>query len=96
MRLVKTNKAAWAKVFTCPECKAKLEVNERDLKVNDFALNIGGVPSDRQIYFECMICYSVVKVTDRVPEGIHDKLMTAFDARVRRAEDALEKRMKRK
>ncbi len=56
----------------CPGCKAELEATRSDLKVGLF----GGMGDyDEEVYFDCPLCESSVKV--KVPSALQDKLRSA-------------------
>lgn len=67
-------KKKWTKRFVCEECKAVLEVEEKDLHVANTAVAYAGESWEPRLYFDCAVCHSDNDVTGKVPSGIQSKL----------------------
>lgn len=82
MKILANGKSAttWTKVFVCKECRAKLEVNGSDLFVVNDAVFYAGESWEPNVVFRCASCESLNRVTDKVPSGLRDKLISAAAA----------------
>lgn len=73
MKVLDTGSKKWSKKIKCRECKAKLEIEEEDLVVQNRAMAYAGETWEPELYVECAVCNSDICVTKKVPYGIQDR-----------------------
>lgn len=79
MKVLDTGSKKWSKKIKCSECKAKLEIELDDLKAGNYAIGYAGETWEPQLYVECAVCNSEVRVKEsNVPSGIRHKLFDAL------------------
>jgi hypothetical protein len=83
MKVLDTGSKKWSKKVKCRECKAKLEIEEEDLKAGNFAIGHAGETWEPELYVECAVCNSDVRLKfGVVPSGIEHKLFEELRKRL--------------
>lgn len=77
MKVVSKNKD-WKKRIKCKECRAELEIEEKDVYVVNTAVGYAGESFDPQLRVNCGRCKSSVDVSDKVPSGIENSKIQLF------------------
>jgi uncharacterized protein YbaR (Trm112 family) len=69
------SKKKWTKIIICPHCHAKLEIEKKDLCVDNDAVAYAGETWEPHLRCKCGACGSRIEMEGKVPEGIEEELI---------------------